>query len=119
MRGGTSIHACAYISLRTYMYAQIIIGENLIWWFCDRSQNRQIKALAKISRYTVHCTCTCMLGGSPMHGLILRLLLVVKVLTIDLYSGRGEGGSPMCLYCVLTMYTCTMYVLYGSKNVVC
>ncbi len=49
-------------SLRTYIdiriqHAQIIIGENLIWRFCDRSPNRQIKALAKFSRYTV-CTIT-------------------------------------------------------------
>ncbi len=32
-----------------------IIGKNLIWWFCDRSPNCQIKALAKISRYVVVC----------------------------------------------------------------
>ncbi len=30
-----------------------IIGENLNWRFCYRSPIRQIKALAKISRYTV------------------------------------------------------------------
>ncbi len=32
----------------------IIIGEHLIWRFIRRSPNRQIKALAKISRYTVY-----------------------------------------------------------------
>ncbi len=51
------VGARVYMRARTCSlrkYAQIIIGENIIWRFCDRSPNRQIKALAKISRYTVY-----------------------------------------------------------------
>ncbi len=51
-----------------YTYAQIINGENLIWRFCDRLPNRQIKALAKISCYTVP-TCWIFSVASPSQPL--------------------------------------------------
>ncbi len=83
------VGARVYMRAHTYSlraYAQIIIGENLIWRFCDRSPNRQIKALAKISRYTVHGSALVSFPVPPPGSPLLPLVFLATRLVQPLAS---------------------------------